>query len=279
MRPWACGSDARAGLNCIALVESRPCLWRLVCSAWGTTSLTAGTCQLPADLLFPSLHPTPLGLGAAEKEVRRRRCRIKSIKVLLRSRCHLHAAHALLLQAIDEEEGVAAVKAAFDRGINFFDTSPFYGDTRSETVGGWVLGVCVCGCVGGGGGVGGGGVWVWLWVGGGWGVRQRKAGLGMHAALLCGASPGRCSSGRCPCCGGRHTRGRACRLSPAAPPGQPPALWHVLHCPLLPFSNLPPACPHRLLPAAPAGMCCTAFCPLSAPCRLPAHPACSPCIR
>ncbi|KAL4440572.1 hypothetical protein ABPG75_003573 [Micractinium tetrahymenae] len=38
------------------------------------------------------------------------------------------------LQAIDEGEGVAAVKEAFDRGINFFDTSPFYGDTRSETV-------------------------------------------------------------------------------------------------------------------------------------------------
>lgn len=42
-------------------------------------------------------------------------------------------------QAIDEEEGVAAVKAAFDLGINFFDTSPFYGDTRSETVGGQAL--------------------------------------------------------------------------------------------------------------------------------------------
>ncbi|KAL4423164.1 hypothetical protein ABPG77_007817 [Micractinium sp. CCAP 211/92] len=39
-----------------------------------------------------------------------------------------------VFQAIDEEEGVAAVKEAFDRGINFFDTSPFYGDTRSETV-------------------------------------------------------------------------------------------------------------------------------------------------
>ncbi|EFN53856.1 hypothetical protein CHLNCDRAFT_25289 [Chlorella variabilis] len=36
--------------------------------------------------------------------------------------------------AIDEGEGVAAVKEAFDLGINFFDTSPFYGDTKSETV-------------------------------------------------------------------------------------------------------------------------------------------------
>jgi hypothetical protein len=40
-----------------------------------------------------------------------------------------------LLQAIDEDEGVAAVKEAFDLGINFFDTSPYYGDTKSETVG------------------------------------------------------------------------------------------------------------------------------------------------
>ena len=40
------------------------------------------------------------------------------------------------VQDIDEGEGVAAVKEAFDRGINFFDTSPYYGDTKSETVGG-----------------------------------------------------------------------------------------------------------------------------------------------
>lgn len=38
------------------------------------------------------------------------------------------------MQAIDEDEGVAAVKEAFDLGINFFDTSPYYGDTKSETV-------------------------------------------------------------------------------------------------------------------------------------------------
>ena len=38
------------------------------------------------------------------------------------------------LQAIDEDEGVAAVKEAFDLGINFFDTSPYYGDTKSEAV-------------------------------------------------------------------------------------------------------------------------------------------------
>ena len=39
-----------------------------------------------------------------------------------------------MLQDIDEAEGVAAVKEAFDLGINFFDTSPYYGDTKSETV-------------------------------------------------------------------------------------------------------------------------------------------------
>lgn len=38
------------------------------------------------------------------------------------------------VQDIDEDEGVAAVHEAFKLGINFFDTSPFYGTTRSETV-------------------------------------------------------------------------------------------------------------------------------------------------
>lgn len=38
------------------------------------------------------------------------------------------------MQEIDETEGVAAVHEAFALGINFFDTSPFYGVTRSETV-------------------------------------------------------------------------------------------------------------------------------------------------
>lgn len=37
-------------------------------------------------------------------------------------------------QAIDESAGVAAVHEAFRLGINFFDTSPFYGATKSETV-------------------------------------------------------------------------------------------------------------------------------------------------
>lgn len=38
------------------------------------------------------------------------------------------------VQEVDETIAMAAVKAAFDRGINFFDTSPYYGSTRSETV-------------------------------------------------------------------------------------------------------------------------------------------------
>ncbi|GAB4819507.1 hypothetical protein N2152v2_006553 [Parachlorella kessleri] len=38
------------------------------------------------------------------------------------------------LQDIDEEAGVQSVVEAFNRGINFFDTSPFYGDTKSEMV-------------------------------------------------------------------------------------------------------------------------------------------------
>lgn len=34
----------------------------------------------------------------------------------------------------DEAEGVRSMHAAFEAGINFFDTSPYYGITRSETV-------------------------------------------------------------------------------------------------------------------------------------------------
>lgn len=35
---------------------------------------------------------------------------------------------------IDEAEGIRAVHAAVDLGINFFDVSPYYGLTRAETV-------------------------------------------------------------------------------------------------------------------------------------------------
>ena len=38
------------------------------------------------------------------------------------------------VQDIDEDAGVQAVHEAFRLGINFFDTSPFYGSTKSETV-------------------------------------------------------------------------------------------------------------------------------------------------
>lgn len=40
-----------------------------------------------------------------------------------------------VLQALDVEEGIASVHEALSLGINFFDTSPFYGITRSEKVG------------------------------------------------------------------------------------------------------------------------------------------------
>ncbi|KAF8059175.1 hypothetical protein HT031_005347 [Scenedesmus sp. PABB004] len=39
-----------------------------------------------------------------------------------------------VFQDIDEAEGVASVHEAFRLGINFFDTSPFYGGTKSEAV-------------------------------------------------------------------------------------------------------------------------------------------------
>ncbi len=41
--------------------------------------------------------------------------------------------------AIDESEGIRSVHRAIDLGINFFDTAPFYGRTRSETVLGQAL--------------------------------------------------------------------------------------------------------------------------------------------
>mmetsp|Transcript_4233 Transcript_4233/g.13469 ORF Transcript_4233/g.13469 Transcript_4233/m.13469 type:complete len:269 (-) Transcript_4233:57-863(-) len=39
-----------------------------------------------------------------------------------------------VFEDIDEDLGVEAVKRAVELGINFFDTSPFYGLTKSETV-------------------------------------------------------------------------------------------------------------------------------------------------
>src|SRR2546426_12138260 len=36
--------------------------------------------------------------------------------------------------AVDEEEGIRAVHAAIERGVNLFDVSPFYGLTLAETV-------------------------------------------------------------------------------------------------------------------------------------------------
>jgi L-galactose dehydrogenase len=37
-------------------------------------------------------------------------------------------------QGFDEAAGIQAVHEAFSLGINFFDTSPYYGLTRSEQV-------------------------------------------------------------------------------------------------------------------------------------------------
>ena len=42
---------------------------------------------------------------------------------------------------VDEADAPRAVRAAIDLGINFFDTSPFYGKTRSENI----LGKCLSG--------------------------------------------------------------------------------------------------------------------------------------
>lgn len=39
----------------------------------------------------------------------------------------------MCLQEVDHDAAVNAVRAAFEAGINVFDTSPYYGLTRSET--------------------------------------------------------------------------------------------------------------------------------------------------
>jgi L-galactose dehydrogenase len=41
---------------------------------------------------------------------------------------------SLASQEVNEAEGIASVREAFRLGINFFDTSPFYGNTKSEQV-------------------------------------------------------------------------------------------------------------------------------------------------
>jgi L-galactose dehydrogenase len=39
-----------------------------------------------------------------------------------------------VFREVDEAEGIAAVEAAMEAGINYFDVAPAYGATRSETV-------------------------------------------------------------------------------------------------------------------------------------------------
>jgi hypothetical protein len=60
------------------------------------------------------------------------RCSYKAYPLLLHH--HLYPVYALCLQDINEAEGIASVHKAFRLGINFFDSSPFYGSTKSETV-------------------------------------------------------------------------------------------------------------------------------------------------
>lgn len=61
-------------------------------------------------------------------------CKRKHTHTRAHASARPHHTHCLLLQEIDEAEGVASVHEAFRRGINFFDTSPFYGGTKSEAV-------------------------------------------------------------------------------------------------------------------------------------------------
>ncbi len=51
---------------------------------------------------------------------------------VLRSMCYFYC--CWIQEPLDESEAIAAVHEAFKLGINFFDTSPYYGETRSEKV-------------------------------------------------------------------------------------------------------------------------------------------------
>src|SRR5437870_13807368 len=39
-----------------------------------------------------------------------------------------------VFRSVDQTDATRAVRTALDLGINFFDTSPFYGSTRAESV-------------------------------------------------------------------------------------------------------------------------------------------------
>ncbi len=47
--------------------------------------------------------------------------------------CVMHV-NIYLMQAVDEAGCRQAVHDAFHAGVNYIDTSPFYGDTKAETV-------------------------------------------------------------------------------------------------------------------------------------------------
>ena len=51
---------------------------------------------------------------------------------VLISMCYFYC--CWIQEPLDESEAIAAVHEAFKLGINFFDTSPYYGETRSEKV-------------------------------------------------------------------------------------------------------------------------------------------------
>src|SRR5262245_61813222 len=93
----------------------------LVCKRrWPRIILMAGHChtKLPANMQFRCLGRTgmnvsPLSIGSS--------------------------ALGGFYRDYDDEDGVRAIRAALDLGINFIDSSPFYGMGRAETVVGKAL--------------------------------------------------------------------------------------------------------------------------------------------
>jgi len=100
---------------------------------WPTTALTRrlgydrlGQCHRPTALANPRLGRCDL----VTMKYRPLGCTGLNVSVLGFGASPLGGA----FRAIDENDGVRAVQTALDLGINFIDTAPYYGATRSEAI-------------------------------------------------------------------------------------------------------------------------------------------------
>ena len=111
-------------------------LWNtsfVVCavSSWDNDPVVVCECQAPLRGSFHTWHVLACMELSSVLEL------LKNVTFIL----HIHNMLLLawcvclvMMQEISETEAVAIVHLAYQFGINFFDTSPFYGNTRSEEV-------------------------------------------------------------------------------------------------------------------------------------------------